>query len=282
MIYDEELLAPELIQKVFGKDIQLVLEDNNMIDDLYLTKKNNIDTADPMFFVRTPYDGLDDLKRDIIENYILYITSKEKTEEWEARIYIHFYEKFKDLFLHKQSSMVNSRIQRFRKDFFLHDKHDTLDKVETSATNMDRKALKINNDWKEARQSQANINFLMEFLTSSLFNEVDDYLEEVQEEIASKIYNSDYYFGIYAAKYLINFIAHHYCKKCGIPDVKIYITKDALPLQNTPGIINLSYASVDHIKPKDSDYIAELKQKLIDYKKYIDEHKTFKETPIFW
>lgn len=207
-------LYPTHIMSLFNKSILDVLEDTNYVYNLYNYIQNTINGTEE-------YDGLEKLKLDTIENYLLYLSKQKELSSQEISILTKYKTYYLREFKTNPNKLISSKIYKYYQSFF---NSSECNFIKNDLELFSQKALKIANSLlSNEKVSIRDINFLMSFLTNKLGTKVEG-LKNLQERIISLILNSKIE-GLYSKLFLISYYAHNYCKENNYDEISVYISK---------------------------------------------------------
>lgn len=216
-MYNVNLLKKEVVS-LLGKNINECY-DTKYLFSLYQENHNNL------YMYKSFNNGINKLKIDVLENYILYLfqknnrTLKEENVLKKASSFYNELGKGKKSFL--LNNMIFNNIGYLGKSFFKD--YDVIVENIKSTSKEVREYYnlyindKLNDDLKKIR--------LMEFLVGKIGN--NNY-KNTLENVFSKLLNSNKNLLISEKNFLVQYATYVKCQRLNMPNAKVYLTKNNL------------------------------------------------------
>lgn len=216
-MYNVNLLKKEVVS-LLGKDINECY-DTKYLFSLYQENHNNL------YMYKSFNNGINKLKIDILENYILYLFQKNNRTLEEENVLKKASSFYNELGKGKKSFLLNNMIfnnMRYLGKSFFKDYDVIVENIKSTSKEVREYYNlyindKLNDDVKKIR--------LMEFLIGKIGN--NNY-KNTLENVFSKLLNSNKNLLISEKNLLVQYINYNKCQRLGLPLAKIYITKKPL------------------------------------------------------
>ena len=216
-MYNVNLLKKDVVS-LLGKNI------NECYDTKYLFSLYQ-ENHDNLYMYKSFNNGINKLKIDILENYVLYLFQKNNRTLEEENVLKKASSFYNELGKGRKSFLLNNmifnNISYLGKSFF-NDYDIIVENIKSTSKDVREYYNlyindKLNDDVKKIR--------LMEFLVGKIGN--NNY-KNTLENVFSKLLNSNKDLLISEKNFLVQYINYNKCQRLGLPNAKVYLTKKDL------------------------------------------------------